>query len=226
MLLHGGLGDITDFNSILGRLPSQFKCIGIDFRGHGKSTMGSARLTYEQYQTDVEAVLEHLHIRSFSLLGFSDGGIVGYRLAAKAPSNVRRLMTIGAQWRLDANDPAFDMLSGLTSDMWREMFPDSVASYEQTNPEPDFEALVQAVVGLWTDTTATGYPNEAVRKITAPMLIVRGDQDHLFSVSEAVELRSRVEGAGFLNIAFAGHAVHEEAADIVMAAVNAFLSRP
>lgn len=226
ILLHGGLGTIADFNPILGRLPPQFRFIGIDFRGHGKSTMGSARLSYAQYQADVEAVLEHLHIRSYSILGFSDGGIVGYRMAAQAPSNVRQLITLGAQWRLEPDDPAFAMLSGLTSEMWIEMFPDSVRYYKDINPQPDFDALVKAVVGVWTDTTATGYPNETVRNITAPLLIVRGDGDDLFSLREAAELRSRVEGASFFNIPFAGHAAHEDSAEIFVAAVNDFLTHP
>lgn len=226
VLLHGGLGTLTDFNNILEKLPPQFRYIGIDLRGHGKSARGSARLSYEQYQSDVEAVLKHLNISSFCILGFSDGGIVGYRMAAKMPSEVRQLITLGAQWRMDADDPSFAMLSGFSGEMWFEMFPDSVRYYEKINPEPDFGTLVKAAVSVWTDTGPTGYPGEIVRNIKSPLLIVRGDEDHLLSLNEAVELRKRVSGSAFLNIPFAGHEAHKDSAEIFIVSVNDFLTRP
>lgn len=226
LLLHGGLGTLADFNGILKELPSKFRFIGIDLRGHGKSTKGSSRLSYVQYQSDTEAVLEHLNIDAVSILGFSDGGIVGYRMAAKDPSKVRQLITLGAQWRLEADDPSLPMLSGLTSEMWIEMFPDSVKYYERINSQPDFDALVKAVVEVWTDTLSSGYPQEGVRGIKSPVLIIRGDEDHLLSLPEAVELRSRIAGSGFLNIAFAGHEAHKDSPDIFINAVNLFLTQP
>lgn len=226
LLLHGGLGNLTDFNGILSKLPEQFRFIGIDFRGHGKSTLGSSPLNYQQYQADVEAVLAHLGIDSCSILGFSDGGIVAYRMAAKSPSSIEALVTLGAQWRLETDGPVFEMLSGLTPEMWVGMFPDSVRDYNAVNPAPNFDSLVKAVVALWTDTQPTGYPNAAIAKISAPTLIVRGDEDHLLSLSEATELREKIKGACFFNIPFAGHEAHKDAPDVFLAAVNEFLVHP
>lgn len=226
VLLHGGLGNLTDFNGILNQLPNQSRFIGIDFRGHGKSTLGSARLTYQQHQADVAAVLAYLDIECFSVLGFSDGGIVAYRMAVKTPSKIEALVALGAQWRLDTNDPVFERLSGLTPEKWLRMFPDSVAYYKAVNPAPDFDALVKAVVSLWTDTQATGYPNASTKQITAPTLIVRGDEDHLFSLNEAVSLREQIEGASFFNIPFAGHEAHKDAPNLFLEAVNDFFAHP
>ncbi len=144
VLLHGGLGSMADFNGIIGALPDHFRFVGIDLRGHGKSTLGSASLTYRRYQADVEAVLDRIGIETFSLLGFSDGGIVGYRMAGESPSRVRALVTLGAQWRLKPDDPALDMLRGVTTDMWMERFPNLVRYYEEVNPQPHFDQLVKA----------------------------------------------------------------------------------
>lgn len=226
ILLHGGLGNLADFNQILDKLPAHFRLIGIDFRGHGKSSLGSAPLTYQLYQTDVESILTHLGIQSCALLGFSDGGIVAYRIATQTPERVKSFVTVGAQWKLDVGGPVFEMLSGLTAEMWVGMFPDTVDYYCSVNPSPDFNTLVQAVVGLWTDQTSAGYPNVEVAKITAPCLIVRGDGDPLLSLNEAAELQEKLEGANFLNVPFAGHEVHKEASELFLVAVNEFLMRP
>lgn len=226
VLLHGGLGNLADFNPILDKLPQHFRFIGIDFRGHGKSTLGSAPLTYQQYQTDLASILDHLGIDSCALLGISDGGIVAYRIAVQMPERVASIITVGAQWKLEAGSPAFEMLRGLTAEMWVSMFPDSVSYYGAVNPTPDFNALVQAVVSLWIDQTQTGYPNTSVANIAAPSLIIRGDADPLFSLSEAAELCAMVEGANFFNVPFCGHEAHMEAPDLFLAAVNEFLRQP
>ena len=226
VLLHGGLGTMADFNGILKRLPPQFRFIGVDLRGHGKSTTGSAHLDYALYQSDVEAVLESLAVTSFRMMGFSDGGIVAYRLAAKAPARVHQLIPLGAQCRLEPDDPSIPNLTSVTGEGMRKKFPDWVAYYEKVNPEPDFDALVKNVRETWIDTGPRGYPNQAVRSITSPTLIIRGDEDHLFSLNEAIEVRNRIEGAAFMNIPFAGHAAHEDSPDLFIEAVNAFLTDP
>lgn len=74
LLLHGGLGSMEDFNPIISELAEEFRIIGIDNRGHGKSTLGSQTLSYEMFQNEVEIVLKHLTIDNLTILGFSNGG--------------------------------------------------------------------------------------------------------------------------------------------------------
>ncbi|BCS89248.1 alpha/beta fold hydrolase [Pseudodesulfovibrio sediminis] len=223
LLLHGGLGSMTDLNGFVGKLPTKYRMIAIDFRGHGKSTMGTAPLTYAQHQEDVEAVLTKLGITNVSILGVDDGGTVGYRMAASSPVKVRQLITLGSHWRLLPDDMALPILRSLTAKKWSKLFPESVAYYTKINPQPNFDALEKAVVGLWTNVQPTGYPGESVCAIKAPVLIARGDDDHLFSLEEAAELRNRIAESGFLNIPYAGHAAYEAAPEVFISAVNAFL---
>jgi pimeloyl-ACP methyl ester carboxylesterase len=222
VLLHGGLGSLADFNSILDELPRGYRVVGIDFRGHGKSTLGSANMSYQLHQRDVTCILDHLGIAACTLLGFSDGGIVAYRMAAQTPERVSALVTVGAQWRLEKDGPVHEMLRGLTAEAWEEMFPDSVEYYRSVNPQPAFSALVRAVVSSWTDLTTEGYPGEDVRKIAAPSLFVRGDNDPLLSLQEVVELRQRVTSAQLFNIPCAGHEVHADSPGLFLAGVKAF----
>ncbi|WP_419177517.1 alpha/beta fold hydrolase [Pseudoalteromonas luteoviolacea] len=56
-------------------------------------------------QNDVLTILSFLKISQFSLFGFSDGGIVAYRIAVQYPEKVSRLITLGSQWRLEPGDP-------------------------------------------------------------------------------------------------------------------------
>jgi pimeloyl-ACP methyl ester carboxylesterase len=227
LMLHGGLGDIQDLNSVVADVAHDFRVIGIDSRGHGRSTLGDVPLTYELLQADVEQVLAHLGIRAVSIIGFSDGGVLGYRLAARSgrgPVKVEKLVTIGASWRLEAGDPVVPVLAGITADWWKARFPEGYAAYQRLNPEPDFERLAHLVVQMWLDTSASGYPGTAVQRIGCPTLVVRGQQDQLFPLEEAVRLVGLIEDSRLLNILSAGHAAFADRKEMFRGALLEFLS--
>ena len=224
LFLHGGFGNIEDFNSILSNLNNDaFRVIGIDSRGQGKSTLGSGELTYERIQKDIEHVLEHLNIDSFNIIGFSDGGLVAYRLASLSSLNVEKLVTIGAHWHLKNTEPVRELYQKVTGESWRKKFPATYEAYQKLNPEPDFDLLAQSSVKMWLDSAPSGYPNEAVRNISCPLLIVRGDDDHLCSREDVFELSRLVRNSRLLNIPFAGHIAFEDQREIFMLSLNEFL---
>ena len=100
LFLHGGSGNIEDFNSVLQMFTADYHIIGIDSRGHGKSTLGTDKLTYKRLELDVEAVINHLHLKDINIIGYSDGGVIAYRLAASNRISIRKIITIGATWSL------------------------------------------------------------------------------------------------------------------------------
>jgi pimeloyl-ACP methyl ester carboxylesterase len=227
LMLHGGLGHIEDLNSIVAGLAHEFRVIGIDSRGHGRSTLGNVPLTYELLQADVEQVLAHLGVRDVSIIGFSDGGVLGYRLAAVSGQGrvkVEKLVTIGASWRLEAGDPVVEVLTGITADWWRNRFPESYVAYQRLNPDPAFERFARLVVQMWLDTSASGYPGTAVKGIACPTLVVRGQQDHLFPLEEAVRLVGLIKDSQLLNILSAGHAAFDDRKEMFMGALLEFMS--
>ncbi|WP_238946431.1 alpha/beta fold hydrolase [Vandammella animalimorsus] len=83
LLLHGGLGSEDDFAPLLSRLQQDFHVIALDSRGHGRSTLGDAPLSYAQLAEDARHVLQTLGVARCAVIGFSDGGIAACRLAAR-----------------------------------------------------------------------------------------------------------------------------------------------
>lgn len=223
LLLHGGFGNLEDFNPILPDLKRESRLIGIDSRGQGKSTLGSKPLSYEQIQNDVERVLEQLQVDTLSIIGFSDGGIVAYRLAALTSLTIEKLVTIGSRWHLKNTEPTRGLFQKITGESWRAKFPATYSAYLKLNPEPDFDYLAEAVIKMWLDANSSGYPDEAVKNISCPLLIVRGDDDHLLSREAVVELSALVKTSKLLNIPFAGHAAFADQEEIFMIGLNEFL---
>ncbi|MBN7820048.1 alpha/beta fold hydrolase [Bowmanella yangjiangensis] len=223
LILHGGLGSSREMACLQAHIPADYQLICMDFRGHGRSTLGQQPLSYARYQQDIEALLNHLGVEQYSVLGFSDGGIVAYRLAAYHPGRVARLIAIGAQWRLLPDDPSIEILKGLNADFWRQRFAGDVTWYQSANPEPHFDLLVDRVKAVWLDSAESGYPNKLVEQVSCPVLQIRGDKDFLFSLHEACALAERLQQSDLCNVPFASHAVHQEAQDIVGPVVKRFL---
>jgi pimeloyl-ACP methyl ester carboxylesterase len=222
LLLHGGFGNMEDFNALLHGLEGSFRVIGVDSRGQGKSTTGNRPLSYELLQADVEQLLKQLGIDELSITGFSDGGIVAYRLASFSNLRVKKLITIGARWHSNNVRETKEILGAVNAKGWREKFPGMVQAYEQLNPEPDFDRLADALVRMWLKEES--YPNENVGNITADTLVIRGDKDHLVRRKFVLDVVDTIQHASLSNIAFAGHAAHVDEPEVLRLTLNRFLN--
>ncbi|MCD8194670.1 MAG: alpha/beta hydrolase, partial [Tannerellaceae bacterium] len=166
LFLHGGFGNIEDFNPILQMFADDYHIVGIDSRGHGKSTLGTTgKLTYKRLQIDVEEVVNHLQLKDIHIIGFSDGGVIAYRLAAANEIPIRKIITIGATWSLSDAELMEKIVKDITLDDWKGYFLDF---YQLHNPQPDFERFTKCIIDMWTDKTKDGYPLQSVENITIP----------------------------------------------------------
>jgi pimeloyl-ACP methyl ester carboxylesterase/DNA-binding CsgD family transcriptional regulator len=80
-------------------LSSGRRLVRYDERGNGLSDHDLADLSFEHWVEDLEALIEHLGLERFSLLGLSQGGAVAVEYAARHPEKVGRLVLYGAYAR-------------------------------------------------------------------------------------------------------------------------------
>jgi pimeloyl-ACP methyl ester carboxylesterase len=222
LFLHGGFGNIEDFNPILQMFINDYHIIGIDSRGHGKSTLGINNLTYKRLQLDVEAVVNHLQLKDVNIIGFSDGGTIAYRLAAENRISIRKIVTIGATWSLSDAELAEKIIADITLENWKAYFFDH---YQQLNPQPDFHRFIKCVLEMWTDKSEDGYPQESVENISVPTLIVRGNDDDAFPLESAVELTKKINNSLLFNVPFAPHDAHNKYPQIFEIVTKEFLNK-
>lgn len=222
LLLHGGFGSAEDFTSIMEYLVSRFTVIGIDSRGQGRSTLGDDGLSYQLMQHDVEAILHQLGISSLSIIGFSDGGILAYRLAAFSDLDIRCLITIGSRWHVSQTDGFKDFLETLTGTIWKQMFPEKYEQYQFLNPEPDYDRLTSIYTKMCLDLSEKGHPNEAIANIKCPILAIRGELDPVVTDRDLKELAEILQQMKVYTLSGAGHSAHIERPQIFLEHVNKF----
>ena len=195
LLLHGGFGHIEDLNSIVQMFTNDYHIIGIDSRGQGKSTLGTGKLSYKRLQLDVETVVNHLRLKNIDIIGYSDGGVIAYRLAAANRISIRKIVTIGGTWSLSDAELMEKLMADTTPEDCRNDFKRSFDFHQQHNPQPDFDKLAKCLIEMWTDKTEDGYPHASVENISVPLLIIRGNDDYMFPLESAVELTTKVKNS-------------------------------
>lgn len=96
VLLHGFLENSSMWQVITEVLSKKYKIICIDLLGHGKTeSLGYIHSMPVQAQM-VKAVLNHLHLRKYILIGHSMGGYVALSFANQFASNIKGLCLINS----------------------------------------------------------------------------------------------------------------------------------
>ncbi|QFU20635.1 2-succinyl-6-hydroxy-2,4-cyclohexadiene-1-carboxylate synthase [Shewanella eurypsychrophilus] len=82
VMLHGFLGDKSDWSDLLRELTQYFYCVCIDLPGHGKSeTMTLETSGFVQVANAIQLSLSQLNISKYHLLGYSLGGRIAMHIA-------------------------------------------------------------------------------------------------------------------------------------------------
>ena len=225
LVLHGGLGHSGWMKTIVDALAPRYRVITLDTRGMGRSSLGTQPLSYERQAQDARALLQTLGVSQFHLVGFSDGGIVGMRMAAVANSGLRRLVAIGSRWSAENGRSMWTAFAGWNARSLSEgQFKFIVDDYNAMNPDRDFDRMMRQAVGMWKDDGPNGHPNAAIERITQPTLIMVGDRDPFLSAADAATARARIQNSELMVVPGGTHPIHNERPDLVLPAITRFLA--
>jgi hypothetical protein len=152
LLLHGGFSQIDRQACLIDLLAQRYEVITVDTRGHGRSTLGDRPMTYPLLADDMATLLDELGVGPVTIVGHSDGGVIGYILAAKHPTKVRALVANGANFRKAGRGGITPQMNEWIKTITPEMvegWGDIRQSYEKLNPEADWDRFVAKVKELW-----------------------------------------------------------------------------
>jgi pimeloyl-ACP methyl ester carboxylesterase len=199
--LHGGMESSLSWgNQVPALVKTHHKVILIDSRGHGRSTLGPYPLSYEKMQSDVVAVMDTLHLKKASFVGWSDGANISLIMAMKNPERVNRVYAFGASMKTDA------AVSGaLTSPILSEVAARLAKDYARISPTPDgFGTLHQAL-----DTMQKKEPNYTTKELAAikvsKIAIAEGDHEEFITRAHTEYLAATIPGAKLIILPNVSH---------------------
>jgi pimeloyl-ACP methyl ester carboxylesterase len=228
VLLHGGLfGSIEEFSRLIPELARTRQVIAIEARGHGRSELGSARLSYSRHAEDVAAIIRATGGGQADVVGFSDGAITGYHLAAGWPSLVRRLVAVGGPLGLYGYSAAgrselaaYDSASDLEA-----RAPAFVAARRRVMPDPAvWPRFVEELAAMWHE---NDYIRQAaVRSISCPVLLLAGDRDEYLRAEHLLEIHRLLPQSELAVVPGTGHLVLASRPALAHALITHFLDQP
>lgn len=234
VFLHGGL---HHFDNSFAKQRDEFALshtvIGIDQRGHGHSPDDARPFSYEDMAEDTAEVIRLLRLGTVDVVGHSDGGNVGLRLARTHPELVRRLVISGANLRPSLPQDELQLRQHWSTQQLTEF----LSKFEQQLP-PTFRTEYQAVTpdgaAHWSVVLAKSYPlwltpvvidAADLAAIQAPVLVIAGDKD-FSSIEETAEIYRGLRKAQLFIVPGAGHGTFSAKPELVNLAIRQFLDAP
>jgi pimeloyl-ACP methyl ester carboxylesterase len=176
--LHGGVTTFGwSFDHVLPWLTKGRRVIGVELQGHGHTPDTGRPMSVNRFADDIAELLDHLGIERADLWGYSLGALTATGVAVRHPEKVRRLVLAAVNIRPDGYHPE---ITAPEQDDPRlptqEEFEEWKAAYEAVAPDPNnlfpFLERMQPVVHEWE-----GWTDDEVRSVTAPTMLVIGDND-------------------------------------------------
>jgi 3-oxoadipate enol-lactonase len=227
----------------IAELSERFRCIATDHRDAGESSYVSDPYTPADLADDAASVMDSLGLAPAHLVGYSLGGAVAQELAIARPDLVRSLALLST-WA--ASDGWFIAQMRSWQSLRRQHWNDEQAFLDSLGAwlwSPATYAVPGLVEGLHTimqaedppqrpdgwirqcDADAAHAAGSRLGSVTAPTLVIVGEDDICTPPRYARELCGLLPSAELVTVPDAGHgALAEKSAD-VNAAISAFLAK-
>lgn len=189
VLIHGGGSTIeTTFGKLIPLLSKHRQLICVELQAHGRTSDRNADLTFEQDADDVAALLQNLKLNKADIFGFSNGGTTAMQIAIRHPKIVDKLI-LGS---------ALSKRNGVPSWFWDFMKNAQLSNMPQQLQEA-YKKVAPDTNGLQVmhDRDAKrmvhfkDIPDDLIKSIKAPTLIIIGDKD-VITPEHALEMQRMI----------------------------------
>jgi pimeloyl-ACP methyl ester carboxylesterase len=224
VLIHGGGDTIeTSFGHILPLLARDRHLVAFEQQGFGRTAdIPDRSFSFEQSAEDTAALLAFLHIDRADLFGFSNGGSIALHVAMRHPGLVRRMIAVTALMKRAWVPPQ----------LWQAMHtakPDAMPAvlreaYLKVAPHPEnLESFFYKCRDRMRD--FEDVPDEAIRAIDAPTLVVSSDRDVMLPEG-AIALYRLLPRAQLAILPGVDHMAITSRTDVLVPMIDAFLTAP
>lgn len=189
VLIHGGGSTIqSSFGKAIPLFSKNRQLIAVELQAHGRTSDRNADLTFEQDADDIATLLKNLNINKADFLGFSNGGTTVLQIAIRHPEIVDKIILCSA---LAKRNGAPDWFWDFMKQAKLENMPEQLKeAYKQVAPDTSGLQIMhdrdaKRMVNF------KDIPDEQIKSITAPALIIIGDKD-VVTPEHAIEIHRQI----------------------------------
>ncbi|ANL38605.1 UNVERIFIED_ORG: pimeloyl-ACP methyl ester carboxylesterase [Rhizobium esperanzae] len=199
LFIHGGLGNTGVWGHQIAEFARDHLVIVADSRGHGRSTRSQQPFGYDLMTSDYVALLDYLKIDKVTLVGWSDGGIIGIDMAMKHPEKLTRVIAQAANVTTDGVKP--DVMSNRTFNAYIKVAGEQ---YRTLSPTPnEYDVFFTQISRMWA--TQPNWTATELGKITLPVTLAIGDHDEAVKLDHTEMMAKEIPGAKLVILKDASH---------------------
>lgn len=189
VLIHGGGSTIqSSFEKLIPLLSKNRKVIAVESQAHGRTNDRNEDLSFEQDADDIATLLKNLNIDKADFLGFSNGGTTTLQIAIRHAEIIDKMILASP---LAKRNGVPDWFWGFMSQAKLENMPEQLkAAYKRVAADTNGLQIMhdrdaKRMVNF------KDIPDELIKKINAPTLIIIGDKD-VITPEHALELHRQI----------------------------------
>lgn len=235
VILHGLFGSSDNWGSIGKQLAERYDVLLVDQRDHGRSPH-TDHIDYPSMADDVHKLIADLGLREVVLVGHSMGGKTAMYLAHARPDLLKHMVVVDMgprEYPIDNQAPIIEAL--LTSDLAHKHTRKEVEQHlAQYVPEPGVQQfLLKSLYWETPETLAWRFNVPVITRdmpkilgpapaatIRVPTTFVRGGQSEYITREDVPAIREQFPNSHIETVDFAGHWVHAQAPEEVMAVID------
>jgi pimeloyl-ACP methyl ester carboxylesterase len=181
ILLHGGLANSNYWGELVPALAPHYRTIVMDSRGHGRSSRDAQPYGYDLMASDVLALMDFLKVDKATIVGWSDGAIIGLYIAIHHPERLSKLFAFAAN-----SDP-----SGVKDVNQSPVFTSFIA-----RARTEYDSFLAAITRMWE--TQPNWTADDLAGIKVPTWIVDADHDEAIKRENTLFMANYIPDSGLL----------------------------
>lgn len=242
ILVHSVGQSFYTWRNMFSRLSLNYRVIAIDLLGHGYSSRPeNFNYTVEEQAMTLGLFMDAIGVQSAHIMAFSMGSAYALRFALDNPERVGKMMLIapggispemplaiklmdssilgGVASMLYGMRTVEKVLSECYFDLAQMMSPEVVGEYYKTISDRESRWALRASFHNFDDEGVVS----RLRSLEAPVLMLQGSEDKWRQGDDSELYHTAMPYAGFATMRNAGHLLHEEKAEKVIAAILEYI---
>ncbi|MEO8083434.1 MAG: alpha/beta fold hydrolase [Ardenticatenales bacterium] len=207
VLLHGATETFeVSWKRLAGPLAKRYRVIGVDLRGHGKSTNPAGALDLRRMADDIVDLLDALGVADAHVCGFSGGASTTLFFGARHGDRARSLVLISNNFERDEARMARGFWSKEAIERRDALWIKGMERWHAVPPETLLE--------WWAaeDRVRPAFTAQELGALHMPVLVVGGDRDPVVPLDQTVRLYQALPNGQLAILPGVGHGAPHRAA--------------
>ena len=202
IFLHGILAFTESYSEFIERLAEKYFVVGIDMRGHGRSSIGTDPYSHKLVADDVILVANEIGLDKFYVVGHSAGGFALLSIAKLYSDRLIKGVSIASLYNhegIDYNEKNDDYLT-------RKGFMDNRnnrnnytlkifdRAYEKIGEHEKFDSTKKIMVDYGTSMFPS-YNKSDLKDIKTPILVIVAGEDDRIKPEHTIQISTLIENS-------------------------------